>query len=415
MFRVFCYAALVSACCAVASVGGDFYRPPERVSPLPAVPDAKAGEEVWYHLPPNELQPDSLKHPRAFQAGDDAVDWSVAYVGAEKAWAKGFTGKGVRAGVIDTGVDANHKDLKDAIKKVKDFTGSRFGGDDRVGHGTHVAGSVGARKNRWGVQGVAYECDLYIYKALGDNGAGRSDWIAAAIDEAVKDGVQVLNLSLGSSARDSQTPPAIQRAVAAGVIVVCAAGNDFRKPVSFPAAYDGAFAVSAVDKLGALADFSNLGAQIRMAGPGVGVRSCYPGPGDGLFADMSGTSMASPNCAGVAAVWVSADKGDPKTRPERFDKWLRDTGKPRTNEFGFGVPDLSKLGDVAAPPQPKPPAAGAGLTLEQVEKLAELGPVIVYHKVPVGSDGYVLLDGPDTLPPGKYEVDSETKLKFVKK
>lgn len=396
-----------------------------RVPVTDVSPEALPKGVKWISLPPSELQPDALTHPRALQAGD-GIDWSVKSVNAPAAWAKGLTGKGVKVGIIDTGVDKDHRDLKDGLKKAKDFTGSPYGADDRVGHGTHCLGSIGARKNNWGLVGVAYECDMYAYKALGDAGSGRSDWIAAAIDEAVADGVDIIPMSLGANEPDDFIGPAVARAKAKGILVIAAAGNDRGGPVSWPGAYPGSFAISAVDVNLVLADFSNVGPEVRATGPGVNVRSCYPGVGDGLFATMSGTSMATPNVAGVAALWVQADitaKGDKLTRPARFDAWLKatakDLGEPgRDRKFGYGLPDAGKIGDAVKPPdEPKPPVpgTGAGLTLEQVAKLTDLGPVTVYHKVPVGDDGFVLLDGPDTLQPGKYVVSGETKLTFIKK
>ncbi len=409
-------------------------------------------------LPPGELTPSAIVHARGM-AAEDTIDWSVSITNAPTAWAKGLTGKGVKVAVLDTGVDANHRDLKAGIVASKDFTGSPFGVDDRVGHGTHCAGSIGARKNGWGIVGQAYECDLIVAKVLGDQGSGAVDGIAKGIDWAVEQGADVISMSLGGGGRDEWMEPACDRARAKGVLVIAAAGNDNGGPVSYPGAYPACFAISAIDKNKALAGFSNVGAEIRATGPGVNVRSCYPGAGDGLFADLSGTSMATPNVAGVAALWCQADKGDKRTRPARFDAWLKETcgdlgAKGRDERFGYGLPDAGKVGDgPVQPPVPGPAPGGevkigwadltedakarltkagitdwsttirvaapgvkaATLTLAQVAALAEAGPVTVYHKVDPTGPGFILLDGPIDLSPGVYTATKEQTLNFKPK
>ncbi len=414
--------------------------PPKNAGPHP-----RAQEIPWIAIPPGELTPSALMHPRAM-AAEDTVDWSVAITNAPKAWKKGLTGAGVKVAVLDTGSDANHRDLKAGIKGSKDFTGSASGVDDRVGHGTHCAGSIGARKNGWGIVGQAYDCDLYVAKVLNDSGSGAVNWIAAGVDWAVAQGADVISMSLGGGDADDFIPVAFRKAKAAGVLLIVAAGNDNHGPVSYPGRYPEAFAISAVDKNRALATFSNVGPELKATGPGVNVRSCYPGAGDGLFADLSGTSMATPNIAGVAALWVQADVaagGEKKTRPARFEAWLKKTGNPFDENFGYGLSDADKI-EVAGEKPPLPPAPGgtvslgwddltdaakkkltdAGvtewstsfkvaapasgaaptLTLAQVAKLSELSDVIVYHKVPAKADGWALADAPASLPPGAYRV-----------
>lgn len=316
-------------------------------------------------------------------AAEDVVDWSVAITDAPAAWAKGITGKGVTVAVLDTGIDPNHQDLKDAIKAAKDFTGSRNGSRDVVGHGTHTAGSIGARKNGWGVQGVAYECGLLNGKVLGDNGSGGVDGIAAGIEWAVEQNADVISMSLGGGGTDGYIPPALAKAKAAGVIVVCAAGNDGNgAPVNYPGAYEFPLAISAIDRNYKLANFSCTGSKVEACGPGVQVRSTYPGD---RFADLSGTSMATPNVAGVAALWVQANPGVKKVdRPDSFRKWLvsgcKDLGAAgRDPNFGWGLPLGSKF-DAPVVTPPPPPQPGKGLELTEADlsdagrkKLADAG------------------------------------------
>lgn len=422
-------------------------------------------------LPDDEQTPHKVSTPHGIGALEaDQVDYSVKLTGAEAAWAKGLTGKGVKVAVLDTGCDLTHKDLKDAIVASKDFTNSPSGANDKNGHGTHTAGSVGARKNGWGMVGAAYECDLIIGKVLGDSGSGSVDGIAAGIDWAVEQGADVISMSLGGPGTDTYIPAAFARADAAGVLLVVAAGNDGNgRPVNYPGAYPQAIAISAVDSAKRLASFSCTGAKIELCGPGVNVRSTYPGD---RFADMSGTSMATPNVAGALALAVQADQkaypGDKKGRPKRFKAgWsahVEDLGAAgRDSSYGFGLIKADSYADVTPPPPPPQPKPGKGvqldetdlndkgkqklkdgglkgfkweftvgdtpppppdapsLTADEVKKLLESGKKLkLFHKVPPDlrgyPDGFVFKDGevdlPPDMPPGVYEVTLHVQFGF---
>ena len=229
-------------------------------------------------------------------------------------------GNGVKVGVIDSGV-ANHPDL--AIDGGRNtVTGelpTNFGDNGMEGHGTHVAGIVAARGTApTGVRGIAPGVTLRSYRVFGQGQKGASNFsIAKAIDAAVTDKCDLINMSLRGDDEDPLTTDAIAAARAAGTVVLAANGNDGRLPVSFPAAVDLCLAVSAMgrkgtfpsgtditpaspfgtDPLDFVADFSNIGADTDLTGPGVGVISTVPGG----YAIMSGTSMACPATAGALA------------------------------------------------------------------------------------------------------------------
>jgi len=324
-------------------------------------PSGKQAPEV--RLDEMEMRPETVIPEHKANQTADTVDWSVSQLNAEKAWENGWTGKGVTFAVLDTGIDPDHRDVSPNLIEAKDFTGSRTGSSDIVGHGTHCWGSIAAAGNGWGMKGVAFEARGYAVKVLGDNGSGSVDRIAAGLRWAVEKRVRVISLSLGGPGTDSFIPDALKEAEEAGVIVIAANGNDNGGPVSYPAAYPTPVAISAVDRNKLLAGFSNVGRKTEACGPGVGVRSTYPG---NRFADMSGTSMATPNVAGVAVLWsqwADANKVPDKERPARFRKFLEtgcvDLGAPgRDSNYGWGLPDLSKLGK-AEPKPPAPPAPGA--------------------------------------------------------
>jgi subtilisin len=233
---------------------------------------------------------------------------------------------GIRVGVIDTGIAA-HPDLlidggENTVvgEKPSDF------GDNGEGHGTHVAGIIAARGlPPAGIRGVAPAVILRSYRVFGKGSDGASNYaIAKAIDRAVSDGCDLLNMSLGGGPSDEATMDAISDARARGSLVIAAAGNGGREPVSFPASDLLAQAVSAMGRKGAwpsgstqagdvakpygkdknnfIAAFSNIGPDLDLTAPGVGIISTYPGG----YAVMDGTSMACPAATGVAAKLLAA-------------------------------------------------------------------------------------------------------------
>src|SRR5580692_7279181 len=152
-----------------------------------------------------------------------AIDWSLAAYQIPDLW-KQTAGQGVRVAVLDTGIDATHPDLASALDDVKDFTGSAFGSADRVGHGTHTAGTIAARNLGPAVVGVAPQCRLLIAKVLGDDGSGIDQNVAAGIDWAVQSGADLISMSMGSPVPSPAIQQSLTAAIAAGKLVICAAG-----------------------------------------------------------------------------------------------------------------------------------------------------------------------------------------------
>ncbi len=305
-------------------------------------------------LPKDELAPQELVVITA-EAGD-VRDWGIDYLKIPEAW-KVTKGKGATVVVLDTGCDAGHRDLG-RVKVLKDFTGSRSGAADVNGHGSHCLGVVGAAENNVGMVGVAPECTLISGKVLGDNGAGLSSWIALGIDWAVEQGADVISMSLGSDAPDPRIEAAVKRARAKGVIVVAAAGNSGPREntAGWPGSFEGVICVAAHDDGGKIANFSSRGKSVVVAAPGVNVRSCYPGD---RFAVMSGTSMATPYVAGIAALYVASRKANGvQWSQEEFAKLISTTSvdlppNGRDTASGFGVIQPVKM--VATKPEPKEP------------------------------------------------------------
>lgn len=321
-----------------------------------SIASGQVGAPPVIELPPDERAPQAV-----FMAAGDGADWGVLKLNSLAAH-KVTRGKGVRVAVLDTGTDTSHPDLSAGFAgpaDAKDFTGSRTSWKDVQGHGSHCAGRVLARGTN---HGVAPEASLIVGKVLDDNGRGSVVGIAAGIRWAAIDrNVDVISGSLGGPGRDPYIPPALAEAEAAGVILVFAAGNEGpgADTVGFPGGYSQCVCVGATDIADRIASFSSRGAALFTAAPGDGIRSQYPG---GRYATMSGTSMATPHVAGLAALWVAAHPEIPKKdRPRLFREALKAACKDlgpvgRDTMFGWGLPDAVKL--VSGTTTPPPPAPG---------------------------------------------------------
>lgn len=228
------------------------------------------------------------------------LSWGITRVKADKVW-KYNTGEGVKVAVIDTGIDMDHPELAENIIGGYNAIDSSLSPNDDQGHGTHVAGTIAGRQSKKDLTGIAPKAKLFAVKVLDQTGHGTFSAIALGIQWAVDHKVNVINMSIGSGHYDSEALKlAVAAAAKAGITVVCAAGND-HSAVDYPAAYPGAIAVSALDIWDGLAEFSCSGPEIQFIAPGVDIISTYK---DGSWARMSGTSMASPHIAGLAALAI---------------------------------------------------------------------------------------------------------------
>lgn len=227
----------------------------------------------------------------------------------------------VDVAVIDTGIDLDHLDLN-VVANVNMLNASKSGDDDN-GHGSHVAGTIGAKDNTIGAVGVAPGSRLWAVKVLDSKGTGSMSAIIAGIDYVTSHAsdIEVANMSLGCTCTSLALNQAIDRSVAAGVVYTVAAGNDAKDSKSFsPANHGSVITVSAIADFNGLvgggagstcyndvddtfANFSNYGAPVDIAAPGVCIYSTYK---NGGYATISGTSMASPHVAGAAALYLAS-------------------------------------------------------------------------------------------------------------
>jgi thermitase len=252
-------------------------------------------------------------------------------------------------GIIDTGIDQTHPDL--AGKTVGCATSYNAGllihngvCTDDNGHGSHVSGTISANTNNGqGVAGVAFNSPIVMCKALATAaGTGLTSDIANCINWTAKQGVKVISMSLGGG--DNATlKSAVQTAYnnGNGVLLVAAAGNDGNSNLNYPAGYAEVVSVAATDNNDHRASFSNANSDVEVAAPGVNVESTYTG---GTYMQLSGTSMATPHVAGVAAVIADLNPtANAATLRSKLDAAVDDIGGAgRDVNFGFGRVNLCK-------------------------------------------------------------------------
>jgi subtilisin family serine protease len=290
-------------------------------------------------------------------ATDQVLDWGVDRIDADKVWGS-YTGEGVDVAIIDTGIDMEHQDLNvvDGVTFVDGTTNF----DDDNGHGTHCAGIVAALDNGYGVIGVAPDADLYGVKVLNYKGSGYATDVAAGILWAADYPVDIISMSLGSDGSSIDIENACIDAESAGVLIVAAAGNDYRNlrrdTVDYPAKYDSVIAVAATNEADERAYFSSTGPAVELAAPGFEIYSTYKDDG---YETLSGTSMATPMVAGVAALVMEAEPGlDNEDVRERLQTTAEDLGAIGYDiEFGYGLVDAEKaVGEVTPSPNTAPVA-----------------------------------------------------------
>jgi subtilisin family serine protease len=280
------------------------------------------------------------------------LDKSVPQIGTPEAWKAGHTGKGTTVAVLDTGIDATHPDLDDAVTDAQNFTDATTGPDDHAGHGTHVASIITGDHEQF--RGVAPDAKLLNGKVLDDQGFGFESWIIAGMQWAAGQGADVINLSLGSDFPSDGTDPmsqAVNRLTAeTGALFVISAGNSGGM-IGSPAAADAALTVGAVDHNDQLAPFSNRGPRVGdgaikpdITAPGVNIVAAKAQ--DAGHVGKSGTSMAAPHVAGAAAILAGKN---PDWRAGQLKATLMGSAKPHPTlsafEQGAGRVDIARAID----------------------------------------------------------------------
>lgn len=314
---------------------------------------------------------------------DWAQQWGPVAIHCPDAWDRQTGSSSVTVAIVDSGVDLNHPDLQINLLQGRNFVnitgaapkGYQYVGrttlsgnpdtnaQDEVGHGTHVAGIVGAiGNNGQGVAGVVWGCRLLPVRVMAravrlDNpakatGFGTSANIAAGIRWAADQGANIINLSLGGPARDRTQANAVAYAQSKGVLVVAAMGNENTSRPSFPAALPGVMAVASIGQTDQRSPFSNTGPHCAISAPGERIHNTYfdfPNS-TSTYGDLSGTSMATPHVAGVAAMIWSADTSKTSAYiATTLTSTARAMPNPDPLQFGTGCVDALAALNAAAP------------------------------------------------------------------
>lgn len=310
---------------------------------------ALTGTISWRVYLPQIFMPPTIRTPN--DPDYSLYQWGLPRVNAPAAWVES-TGAGVTIAVMDTGVDLNHPDLAAKIAPGWDFTNDDSAPQDDHGHGTHVAGiAAAATHNYLGVAGLGWDARIMPVKVLDSNGYGYYSDIADGISWAADHGAQVINMSVGGDEWSQVLQDATDYAYRRGALVVAAAGNcadpmDYypcktHNPTFYPAANPNVLAVGATTASDVRASFSEYGDFVDVTAPGV---SIYSTLWDDGYGSLSGTSMASPLVAGVAALaWAHRPALTNAQIASVIQGSATDLGAPgRDDEYGYGLVDAAE-------------------------------------------------------------------------
>ncbi|WBO69229.1 S8 family serine peptidase [Streptomyces camelliae] len=277
---------------------------------------------LWHAVTADARTASGIAHVWLDGVRTASLDTSVPQIGAPTAWKAGYTGKGVKVAVLDTGVDTSHADLKDQVIASRNFTAAKDA-TDHFGHGTHVASIVAGTgaESAGRYTGVAPGAEILNGKVLDDTGSGDDSGILAGMEWAASQGASVVNLSLGgydSPGIDPLEAEVNKLSETKGILFAIAAGNDGPHSLGSPGSADAALTVGAVDKKDKLADFSSTGPRVGdgaikpdVTAPGVDITAAAAkgsvidqevGEKPEGYLTISGTSMATPHVAGAAAI-----------------------------------------------------------------------------------------------------------------
>jgi thermitase len=301
-----------------------------REQQLEQAKDILEGDPDVEHVDYNYLrEPDYVPNDRYFVKGHL---WGLKKMGAPGAWDR-TRGNGVKVAVVDTGIVANHPDLRGKVVAQEDLANNDIvAEDDDLAHGTHVAGTVAAlTNNSRGVAGGCPECGLLVAKAGDYTGLTDAD-VVEGIYWSVENDAKVINLSLGGPGDSWALERAVDYAWAQGVVVVAAAGNQNTSVPHYPSAYANVISVAATTKSDDKASFSNYG-KVDVAAPGVGILSTVSGR---WYEAYSGTSMASPHVAALAGLLAAQGRTAPEIR-QRIETTAVDLGPAGKDAYyGWG-------------------------------------------------------------------------------
>jgi subtilisin len=327
---------------------------------------------------------------------------------------KYYTGKGIKVGILDTGIDTSHEDLK--IAGGVSFVPNTPSYNDDHGHGTHVAGIIAAQDNEIGIKGLAPLVELYSIKVLNQDGFGQYSQIIDGIEWAAQHELDIINLSLSGEESSYALKLAVDKAYQNGLYIVAASGNHLDgtfsedQSVLYPAKYESVIAVGAVDRYNKHPKFSGSGPELELVAPGVDIYSTFM---NNTYETHTGTSMATPYVTAVYALYKEAYPN--KTTGELrslIQNRAKDLGAPeRDVNFGFGLIQAPEIPDSTPPTPPENVSykltSGGKVTLTWTAS-QDRSPILSYNIYRNGQKIKNLLHGfqiTETLKPGFYHYE----------
>ncbi|PAF39615.1 hypothetical protein CHH69_07215 [Terribacillus saccharophilus] len=260
--------------------------------------------------------------------------WNLTSIQAPTAWEDGLTGKGVKIAIMDSGIYPHQNLHITGGYSTVDYTTSY---EDDEGHGTHVAGIIGAEHDEHGTDGIAPDADLFAVKVLDDTGEGYLSDLLEGINWAISNNMDIINLSMGTADKSDALEDAVQKAYQAGILLVAASGNEGAgHSLDYPAAYEPVIAVSATNSNDNIASFSSVGDKVEFAAPGADIQSTYLGSG---YRVMSGTSQAASHVSALLALVKQQFPDETnlqlRTRLQHYSKDLGQEGRDAL--YGYGL------------------------------------------------------------------------------
>jgi subtilisin len=307
-------------------------RPGTPLIEAPQVKSIEVDTKISIHAGIVPQQPGNSSGKMKLYNGSQIVPWGVNHIKAPHAWKRSL-GSRIQIGVIDTGVDPTHPDLKLSIYRGVNLLALGALPMDDNGHGTHIAGIIAASSSRQGILGVAPLASIHAVKAFDFMGSAYVSDIIAGIDWCVENDMDIINMSFGMRSYSKSLEGASHNALKAGIVVVASCGNEGKKAsIDYPARFSQVVSVGAVTRTGKVAAFSNKGKRIDIYAPGEKIFSCWL---NGKYNELSGTSMATAHVSGVVALMLSLK---PELDPMVIKQTLKRNTVPLSKEKREGAP-----------------------------------------------------------------------------
>jgi len=312
----------------------------------PRVEYIEIDEKVFAHTNVNDNIP--VGTCQEIKTLKQMTPWGINRIGSRLVNAMGNTGQGIKIAILDTGIDKEHEDLSKNFKGGYNFVENNTDLTDLNSHGTHVAGIIAAEDNDVGVIGVAPDAHIYSVKVLDYAATGTASDLVSGIEWSIENNMDIINMSLGSDEDSISFRRSIEKAYNSGVLVIAAAGNNGNgmgtgDSMDYPSKYDGVISVGATDINDKRAKFSSTGPKLEISAPGVDIPSTLP---KNKYGTLSGTSMAAPHVAGVAALVMNANPGMTNTevriRLQITAQNIAKNGTKAKDWYGYGLVDAVK-------------------------------------------------------------------------